>query len=477
MTGPSPPSNYKWIALGVTTIGVLMTAIDATVVILAMPDIMTDLHSNLVSLIWVLMSYILASTVFLLALGRVADLYGRVKLYNLGFVVFTIGSALCGLSSGDGELIVFRAIQGTGGALLIVNSLAIVTEAFPRGERGTAMGYNSIAFAAGSIVGPVLGGLILSVSNWRWIFLINIPVGIVGTAAASKYLHRGTVTRAGEKLDLPGSVLFSLSLLCLLLALTQSIEMGWHSRTVILFLVGFVVGLIAFQLVEMRSSSPALDPRLFRSRLYDFSVLAAMLQSLSIFAVQFLIVFYLQAVRGYSPLSAAFGLLPLPIVNAFSGPIGGRISDRTGARLPASTGLLIQVVALYWLSLTTDTSPYWHIAVGLALMGLGGGLFYSPNTSSAMGASPPDRLGVAAATLSTLRNIGMVVSFALALAVAAGSLPRDVMLKLFIGTSVHLRTSLMVAFVGGMQAALRASIVICLIAALMSLVRGREARV
>lgn len=239
---------------------------------------------------------------------------------------------------------------------------------------------------------------------------------------------------------------------------------------------GSVVTLVLFLFWESRTRYPALDLSLLKSRLFDFSVLAAMFQSLAIFAVQFLIVFYLQAVRGYSPLSAAFLLLPLPIVNAIAGPLGGRLSDRIGARWPASVGLLIQSLALYWLSTITAESSYQHIAIGLGLTGLGGGLFYSPNTSAAMSAAPAPRLGVAAATLATLRNTGMVTSFALALAVAAGAVPRDLMLSLFIGTALHLGTPLMVAFVDGMQAAFRVSIIICLIAAGLSFVRGPEER-
>jgi MFS family permease len=262
----------------------------------------------------------------------------------------------------------------------------------------------------------------------------------------------------------------------LLLALTQGIELGWTS-TSNLALFGFSLGALAFFVYwELRSPFPALDLTLFRNRLYDFSVLAAAFQSLAIFSVQFLVVFYLQAVRGYSPFSAALHLLPLPVVNAIVGPFSGRLSDRIGARLPATVGLLIQSAALYWLSTTTIESSYLHVAVGLALMGLGGGLFWSPNTSAAMGAAPSARLGVAAATLATLRNTGMVTSFAVALAVAAGSLPQDLVQQLFIGTSVHLGTPLMLAFVDGMEAAFRFSIVVCLIAAVLSFVRGSEER-
>ncbi len=181
--------HYKWVALGVTSLGVLMTAIDTTVVVLALPPMLADLHSNLVKMIWVIMAYILASTVLLLALGRVADIYGRVRLYNLGFAIFTVGSALCGLARHDTGLIAYRVIQGIGGALLIVNSLAIITEAFPPHERGMAMGCNSITFGTGSIIGPIVGGFILSVASWRWVFLINVPIGLIGTYVGWRYLR------------------------------------------------------------------------------------------------------------------------------------------------------------------------------------------------------------------------------------------------------------------------------------------------
>lgn len=470
------PSNYKWLVLGITTIGVFMFAIDTTVVILALPDIMLELHSNLVNMVWVLMSYIFISTVLLLALGRIADIYGRVKLYNLGFIIFTLGSAFCGFSQNDLQLIGSRVFQGIGGALLLVNSLAIITEVFPPNQRGTAMGFNSMTFGTGSIVGPILGGVILAITSWRWIFLINVPIGIIATILAFRYLHEISPRRTGEKLDLAGSLSFSFSLFGLLFALTQSIEFGWDSPMILLALAIFVVGLVFFLFWERRSKCPALDLSLFQSQLFDFSVLAAMFQALAIFAVQFLVVFYLQAVRGNSPLEAALLLLPMPVVQAIAAPFSGRLSDRIGARVPATLGLLIQAFGMFWLSTLTVDSSYLHIATGLTLTGLGGGMFWSPNTSAAMGAAPPDRLGVGSATLATLRNTGMVTSFAIALAVAAGSLPRDLMLKLFIGTSAHLGTDLMAAFVDGMDTALRASVFIALIAATLSWIRGQETR-
>ena len=470
------PTNYKWIVLGITTVGVLMAAIDTTVVILAFPDIMIELNSNLVSMVWVLMGYIFASTVLLLALGRVADIYGRVRLYNLGFVLFTLGSAFCGLSVSDAQLIGSRVFQGVGGALMLVNAWAILTEAFPPTQRGTAMGINSMTFGVGSIAGPLLGGLILSIASWRWVFLINLPIGTLGTIFSYRYLREMSLRRTGEKLDVLGTSAFSISLFAMLFALTQGITLGFVSVPIVAMFAIFLLGLGFFLFWERHTRCPALDMDLFRNHQYDFALVAATLQSLAIFAVQFLVVFYLQAVRGNTPLEAALILLPMPVALAIVGPFAGRLSDRIGARIPATIGLVIQAGGVYWLSTVAPQTQYLHISIGLALTGLGGGLFFSPNTSAAMGAAPRARLGVAAATLATLRNTGMVTSFALALAIAASSLPQDIILALFVGTSATLGTPLMVAFVNGMQAALRGSVAICLVAAALSFVRGKQDR-
>ncbi len=465
---------YKWVVLSIATLGVLMGAIDSTVVILALPDIMIDLHSNLVRTIWTLMAYIFVSTVLLLAFGRVADIFGRVRLYNLGFAIFTAGSLFCGLSQTDWELIIARVVQGAGGALMMVNSWAMITEAFPPEERGTALGINSMTFGIGATIGPVLGGFILSVASWRWVFFINIPIGTAATYFGYKYLRETSSPRPGERLDWIGCLLFSGSLLALLYGLTQGIEMGWGSYQIIGLFCAAALGLALFVLWEKRVEWPALDLKVFQNRLFDFSVAAATFQSLAIYSVQFIVVFYLQAVRGYSPLTAALLLLPSPVAQAITGPIGGRVSDRVGARIPATVGLLVQSVGVYWLGTTQAQTPYPHIALGLAMVGFGGGLFYSPNTSAALGVSDPGRLGVASATLATLRNTGMVTSFAVALAVAASAMPRSEMLKLFIGTTHHLGRPLAQAFVHGMSAALTVSAGLCIVAAGASLVRGPQ---
>ena len=469
--------DYKWIALSVTTIGALMAAIDSTIVILALPQMMEKLHADLVHMIWVIMAYILVSTVLLLSFGRIADMFGRVRLYNLGFVVFTAGSALCGLSQTAVHLIVSRLVQGAGAALMMVNSPAIITEVFPPHERGRALGINGITWAIGGIAGPLLGGLILTLADWRWVFYINVPIGIIGSIWGYIALKEMTVRKREEKFDPVGALTFSVGLIALLFALTLGIQFSWLSPAILGLFALFIVMVAVFLAWERRVERPVLDLSLFDNRVYNFSVLAAMLQSLAMFATNFLVVFYLQAVRGYDPLTAALLLIPLSIVSAVVGPLSGLLADHIGARAPATAGVLIQAVALLWFVFKlTPVTPYGSIVIGLVLVGVGGGLFWSPNTSAAMNAAPRDRLGIASAALATLRQTGMVTSFALALAVAAGSLPRDVMMKIFVGTSVSIGSGPMQAFVVGIRHAFVVSIVLCLIAAGLSLVRGAENR-
>jgi EmrB/QacA subfamily drug resistance transporter len=471
-----PRIEYKWIALSVTTIGALMAAIDSTIVILGLPTMMIDLHADLVEMIWVIMAYILVSTVFLLTFGRVADMLGRVRMYNLGFVVFTVGSVLCGFSPSALALILSRLVQGSGAAMMMVNSVAILTEAFPRNQTGQALGINGVTWAAGGVIGPVLGGLILAAGSWRWIFFINVPVGLAGAIWGYVALREISRRNAGERFDIPGGILFSLALISLLLGLTLGIDLGLTSLPV-LGMFGTLAVLIAlFAAWERRAAQPVLDFTLFRARVYNFSVLAALMQALALFAVDFLIVFYLQGVRGYDPLKAALLLIPLPLVSSVVAPLSGRLADRIGARLPATAGLLLQGLALLWFTRLTPSTPYPVIAAGLGLMGAGGGLFWSPNTSAAMGAAPRPRLGVASATLATMRQAGMVTSFALSMAVAANSLPHEIMMQLFIGTNVTLGSAVMQDFVIGMHSAFRVSIVLVVVAALFSMVRGKEDR-
>jgi EmrB/QacA subfamily drug resistance transporter len=464
---------YKWVALTVTTIGSLMAAIDSTIVILALPNMLQDLRSDLVVMTWVIMAYLLVSTVLQLTCGRMADMFGRVRMYNLGFVIFTVGSVLCAVSPTALILIGARIVQGVGGAMLSANSMAIITEVFPANQRGQAMGFNAVTWGAGSVLGPVLGGFILAVASWRWIFLINLPIGIIGTLSAYLLLHDIEPNPRNERFDLLGAFLFCVGLVTLLLGLMSSIGSSWLSPGVLGMLIVAVVSFVIFIFWERRVAYPMLDMRLFASQHYTFSVLAATFQSLAVFAVNFLIIFYLQGVLGYDPLTAAFLILPLPVLTSVIGPLGGRWADRDrfhGAT-PATVGLALQVISLIVLTFLAPNTPYLILGSALGLMGLGSAIFWSPNTSSTMGAAPRNRLGVASATLNTMRNVGMVCSFALSLAVAAAAMPPAMVNEVFLGTVGHLPATIARDFTGAMSRAFVASAVICVLAVFCSVVR------
>ena len=474
LSRPKGRIDYRWIVLSVTTIGSLMAAIDGTIVILGLPAMMTELHANLVSIIWVIIAYLLMSTVLLLVLGRIADLVGRVRLYNLGFLIFTIGSLFCGLSGSAAELIASRVLQGGGAALMLVNSVAIITEAFPPEQRGRALSANSVTFAAGGVIGPILGGFILTIASWRWIFFVNLPIGIAGTVWGYFALKELATKRTRQPLDWAGAIAFSLGLAALLGAMTAGIQYNYNSPQVLVLVIIALSAFLFFWWHERTVPSPLIDLGLLANRAYGFAVLSAMVQGLAIFAVNFLVIFYLIGVRGHNPLTAAVLLIPLPIMLALAAPVGGWLADRRGARLPATLGLLIQAAALLLLTRLSATTSYAGIALPLALMGLGGGLFFAPNTSAAMNAAPRQSLGVASATLSTMRQTGMVTSFALALLVAASSIPRDIVQQLFVGTNVVLGSDITSAFIGGMHNAFLVSMLLCLVAALLSFLRGQR---
>jgi EmrB/QacA subfamily drug resistance transporter len=463
--------EYKWVALAVTSLGVLMSAIDATIVVLAVPTMMVDLHASLVEMIWVIMGYTLTTTSLLLGLGRLADMFGRVRMYNVGFAIFTAGSLLCGMAGSGRELILFRLVQGAGGACLMANSAAILTEAFPPHERGRGLGYNATVWAVGGIVGPVLGGLVLARFSWRLLFLINVPIGVLGTLAAYRWLHEVGVHRAEEPFDLAGTLLFTSALTALLLALTRGVSQGFLSPEILGLLACSALGFAGFWAAERRAPVPVLDPALFASRVYAVAVVVGMLQSLAMFALNFLMLYFLQAVQGKAPLTAALLALPMPVLSSASSVWSGRLSDRIGHRVPATLGLLCQTAAMVLLLRLTPHSGYPVVAAGLALAGLGGGLFWSPNMSAAMGAAPAHRLGVAAGAASTLRQAGMVTSFALAIFVAARSLPPQAIQALFLGSAVNLGAPQMSAFVLGMRSAFLLSAGITLLAALLSALR------
>ena len=477
--------QYKWRALGVVSVGSLMGAIDANVLLIAFPAIARDLGANLVEMVWVIMVYILMGTALVLSLGRVADLKGRKRLYNAGFVVFIVGSALSGLAQSGLELVVFRGLQGIGGAMLLANSFAILSDAFPPNERGRAFGINSVVWGTGAIVGILVGGLILSITSWRWIFWVNVPIGVVATVLAFVVLRESVTPNPRETFDFPAAVLFTSGLASALFGVTQGILDGWGapvSTAALLLALPLLAGFIFWE--ARVSRDPILPFSLFRSWLFSASLTTSVLQGVAIFASNFLLMVYFQGILGVSVLTASYLLIPLSVALGIVGPIGGRLSDRYGARVLSTAGLLIQASALLLLSTINRSTPLSAVAGCEALLGVGGGLFFPANTSAIMTGVPRERYGVGSGVMMTLRNSSMALSFALSLVALTSQLPSGTSALLFGGSftpatlaGLGLTTGqLESVFLQGMHVAFVAAAGFVLVAVVFSVLRGREVR-
>jgi EmrB/QacA subfamily drug resistance transporter len=477
--------EFKWKVLAVVSVGSLMGAIDGTVLIIAFPDIARDLSATLAEMVWSIMIYTLMGTALVLSLGRISDMKGRKAMYNAGFVVFVAGSALCGLAANGLELVAFRGIQGVGGAMLVANSFALLSDVFPPNERGRAFGMISVVWGTGSVLGIGLGGLILSVASWRWIFWINVPIGIVATALAFYILRESVVPNPKDTFDLPAAALFTLGLSALLLGITEGILNGWTAPVTLWPLVASLPLLLGFVLWEgFVSRDPILPFDLFQSWLFSASLISAVLQGIALFATNFLLMVYFQGIRGIPVLTAAFLLIPLSVTLSVFGPVGGRLSDRFGARVVSTVGLLIQGGVLLAFSTIVAGTPLVVVAAYEAALGIGGGLFFPANTSAVMSGVPRPRYGVASGIMMTLRNSAMALSFAVSLIALTVSLPAGTAAAIFGGAftpgtvaSLGLTQSALTSvFLGGMRSVFRLAAVLVLAGAVFSALRGREHR-
>jgi EmrB/QacA subfamily drug resistance transporter len=467
-------TRYRRIAITIVMMGVMMSAIDTTAVILGLPVMIGDLNSDILTMIWVLLAYLLVIAILGTQVGKLGDMFGRVRMYNLGFAVFTIGSLLCGISTDGTQLVAFRVLQGIGGALISSNSGAIIADTFPMKERGKAFGFAGMGFSIGAILGILIGGAFVTFLNWRYIFFINLPIGVVATIAGY-YLLKERSPRKRETLDYGGITLFGLSLFLILYAITSITGSGWNLEYGLELVVG-IVAFIGFLLWERRSSSPFLDLSLFHDRIFAASSFAAFFQSLANYAVIFLIIMYLQGPRGMSPWNASLLLIPGYILGGLIAPISGRLSDRHGARVIASLGLVLMIAGiLVYSTLSLDSSVY-VVVLGSVLSGAGSSTFFPANTSAVMANSPPKYYGISSGLLRTMSNIGMVCSFAVALFITSIAIPRDIAFQIFLGTGFNLNSSLATSFVDGMHAALLSSISLLVIALVLSILRGKEAR-
>jgi MFS family permease len=449
-TGVAPGGRYKWVALSNTTLGMLAATINASIVIISLPAIFRGIKlnpltaSNISYLLWMLMGYLVVTAVLVVTLGRLGDIYGRVRMYNAGFVVFAAGAVALPFdpfTGGHGALwlIGFRVIQAVGGAMLMANAPAILTDAFPTNQRGTAMGINQVAGISGQFLGLILGGILAAV-NWRLVFVVSIPVG-VGGAIWSYLSLREIGARHPAKIDWLGNVTFAIGLIGLLTAITYGIQpygghtMGWTSPVVLTGLIGGVALLVVFCVIETKVPSPMFDLHLMKIRAFAAGVTATLLAAVARGGLQFMLIIWLQGIwlplHGYAfkdtPLWSGIYLLALTVGFIVSGPLSGWLSDKHGARAFASGGLIVSAAAFGGLLLIPTNFSYPEFAALIFVAGAGMGLFSAPNAAGIMNSVPARQRGAASGMLATFQNSGFVLSigifFSLMIAGLASSLP------------------------------------------------------
>lgn len=429
--------QYKWVALSNTTLGVLMASINGTIVLISLPAIFRGIKldpfagSSFQYLLWILMGYMMITAVLLVTFGRLSDIFGRVRLFNLGFMIFTIGSVLLFFTPGTGdtaglELVLFRMVQAVGASFLFANSAAIITDAFPANERGKAMGLNQIAALAGSLIGLILGGILATI-NWRYVFLVSVPVGVLGTVWSYLKLKETSSRHSNQKLDIPGNLAFAGGLTLFLLGVTYGLmpyngsSMGWGNPLVILSMVTGIALIVGFVFIEKVVEQPMFNLSLFKNRAFATGSFAGLLQTMGMTGLMFMIIILLQGIwlplHGYSYSSVPFwaGIYTIPMMLGFVvfGPISGALSDKMGARLLSTVGLIISAIAFLLLATLSYNFAYIPFALMLFMMGSGMGMFAAPNITAVMNSVAPQMRGVASGMRATLQNTGQTASMGL----------------------------------------------------------------
>ncbi|MGA9840364.1 MAG: MFS transporter [Thermoplasmata archaeon] len=431
--------KYKWLVLSNTTVATLMAAIDTNIVLISLPTIGRQLPgTNATTLLWILLGYSLLTAVVLLNFGRLSDMFGRVRLYVLGFAIFTVGSLLCGLSQNGLELVGFRLVQAVGAGFLFANSAAIITDAFPPNERGRALGINQISIVVGAVAGLILGGIITSTVGWRWIFFVNVPIGIIATIRARTDLRELALREEHPKIDWLGNIAFAMGLTLILAGVTLGALADITGSESIATVVAGGAVLVAFVWIESWVPSPMLDLSLFRNRVFATSTTATLMNALARGAFTFVLVFYLQGPPRYlDPFTAGLYLIPVSASLATFGPVSGWLSDRYGPTWFTVFGLIISASGFLWLGTVGPADSFLQLTPPLILVGTGMGLFAAPNRATMMTAVPPNRRGVASGIGTTFLNTGATLSLGVTLVIMSTVVPRSALEIILTGGTVH----------------------------------------
>jgi EmrB/QacA subfamily drug resistance transporter len=475
----SEPSTRagKWSVFALISVGTFMTTLDSSIVNISLPAIARSFHTPLGGAVeWVVIAYLVVIAASLLTFGRLGDLIGRERVWTMGLVVFTFGSLLCGAAPTLPLLVTARALQGVGGALIFAPAIALVVDAFPRSERGRALGMNTVIVSLGISTGPTLGGLITEHLSWRWIFFVNLPLGVAGVLAVRRVLPFRP-PRGHGRFDPPGALAFGVGLAALCLGLSFGREWGWSSPRTLGALVVAVIGLVAAVVIELRRDDPLLDIRLVASRVLGSALLSFMLSILALFAVAFLLPFYFEQLRGFDPLRSGLLLTPYSLALAMVAPLSGNLADRIGSRWLAPIGLSLACAGLALLAQLGPDASAFDISWRLAISGIGQGLFQSPNTRTIMGAAPADQSGTISGLVATTRVVAQSLSVAIAGAVFTGLGGATAGAALLAGraSGAAQTAAIQAQFLHALHAALVVCGALAALGILTALVRGSEA--
>lgn len=450
-------------------VGTFMGPLDSSVVNIALPSITSNFHVSLATSEWVVMAYLLVISSLLLTFGRLGDMYGPKKIYMTGFAVFTLGSFLCGTANSITLLVLYRVLQAVGAGMLMSIGPAIVTDVTPPTERGKYLGVTAVSVSIALSTGPVLGGFLTSHFGWPSIFLINVPIGLIAMLLA-KLVLPNTGGHGSQPFDIIGAATFFVALGAILLPLSYAEKTGWGNPFIIGSLILGIILMIIFIFIEQKNKYPMMDLSLFRNRLFSMANLSALLNYIAMFSTVLLMPFYLQQLRQMPPSKAGLLLIPMPLTTMLVAPLSGAISDRVDTRYISSVGMGVTALGMWLLSNLKLESPIYLIIFSLFVVGLGSGMFQTPNNSAIMGAVPPNRRGVASGLLATMRNVGMVLGVAISGAVFTNHMAY--LAKVLSGKGLTGQELKVSAFTGAMHLAFIVSAAIAVLAVITSLIRG-----